>query len=576
MRHSGRKDLVEKNAHRQSNITHAIIVVVFMYYPMLAGTSSLNAAGPVDPSNFVSCGVNALYCTTQLMGAKPDLNRIESLCDPDRDTVTSFHEMAIAAADLGFDSVGVDLTPEQIGSLPAPSILEIRPAAGARNGVNHFIVFLGQADAKGIFVLDPPFPPSILQHDRARQRLTGKALVLFDKSDVTRRRRFEAEMSASGTGCDAFIAAALLLVATATWWPMLGGQHPSTRVAASLLGIALGCMGCVDPGHEDLELVQRELSLGIVKLGKLNVTVPLRNAGNGMLEVRDVISSCGCTVAERHLVIKPGGVEMLPVEIAVTASGPGESRLKIVCNSGTTKSVVLRWFGEYIPQLVPASLTLSSRWDHEKETKPASIMFTGRAADDISISSITTSHSFLAASQSGPVREVANDEMYAGTEAKAKLFEMPIAVTLIDQERDGEMSGAVAVEISQASRKHELILPVRIEEHRAIEAVPPRVTLVITRSRNLDIALTRRIVVTCYSPNMPVVAASPDFLVTKLERLKTAMSGNERLYRYILTVSASRDALENASDDYLLLSCVDENGDAAELKLPISILRTPN
>ncbi len=112
---------------------------------------------------------------------------------------------------------------------------------------------------------------------------------------------------------------------------------------------------CTD-GSPDLKLPETEVDLGKVVNGEIvEISVPVRNTGEGQLIIESVTTSCGCTTAEiQPHSIAPGNEGILHIEYDSGAHGPDETgpimrQIFIASNDPDQPEAELRLTAEVLP-----------------------------------------------------------------------------------------------------------------------------------------------------------------------------------------------------------------------------------
>lgn len=132
-----------------------------------------------------------------------------------------------------------------------------------------------------------------------------------------------------------------------------------------------------------ISLVEPVKNFGQVAQGKiLQHDYEIRNLGDEVLEISQVVPACGCTVAEFDREIPPGESGEIHVEIDTSILGQRSSRdITIHSNDPTNPRAVLRFDAEVVPTLM-ASPSYARYMVVHGETEPGVVRHWIYAADD--------------------------------------------------------------------------------------------------------------------------------------------------------------------------------------------------
>lgn len=349
-------------------MTPAILLLLVL---QPAGDTEAQVGGQaVRMADYVPCAVTSLYVVTRLRGLNVRFAEVANLVGPaDADETHSFAQIVEAARRLGIEAIPLKVGPRELANLPTPAIVQVNKPKDDQ-AIPHLQVFLG-SDARGVRLLDPPYPAHVIPLARFRQTWTGHILVFpHDNDEAFAIRTMVWDRLAARVAWYSWCGLGVALVVSVTGaWKVLGrrgacaiwstGRH--WLYGAISLGAASGLVwaGVVwitdrarhQPARCDVTPDIREL--GNLSPGRHDVQVPISNPGRNALHVTRVLSSCTCAAVKAPSVVRPGQTEDIVVTLDVDP-GPKTAQLRIESDDPVgAKSVTLNWHGNGQPRLLP-------------------------------------------------------------------------------------------------------------------------------------------------------------------------------------------------------------------------------
>jgi hypothetical protein len=350
-------------------------------------TQFVTSASPVNPEvvqfeDYAPCGKTSLFAVLQLLGSDASWEHLSMLLDPFETNKThSLADLSSAARELGFYSLGIKLSKQQLRDLPLPCIVHVRDFLGEPS---HFIVLL-VVQGDGIIKLDAPRPPEFQSWAEFDSSWTGNALVIA-------KSRFVIDSLALRTSYYylwILLAGLLLLVFLySSNWKMAimkafaicvssvrFGSSNSVLAFALKAGAAVVVIGGVafavlfvqEDVHAQINLDRSVRDLGELSLGPHSEQIKITNTGRGALEILGTTSDCSCAsiLAPGTLQSEQSGV--LDIRLDVSA-GPHLVVLTIESNDPFgPKRVALKYVGSSDIRTVPPRVYAWARNDEPFE-----------------------------------------------------------------------------------------------------------------------------------------------------------------------------------------------------------------
>jgi hypothetical protein len=335
--------------------------------------SSLDA---VMLDDYESCGLTSLFVICKLRGVPVDWENIKKLLGPhEADGTHSFAEIARAAEALGMNPIGMKATPNSLGALPLPAIVQVHDPREPQN-TPHLLVLLGRGP-DGVTLLDPPYPHYFLPEARFEYTWTGNIMLFaHDESEaqairsrIGNHERLVAFLWFLGLG-GVFAAAAMswrswAIAIGGVVHAILRGHAPSRLLLCAVCCVLLLAGFAVTVGirlaKEKAPEARCVLEKPVVELGELSpgpvdYSIFVSNGGTAPLRIHSISSACSCAIVKGPQIIEPG--QSKPINVRISASrGPGNARLTVESNDPEgPKHILLSWHGKARPRIVPFKL----------------------------------------------------------------------------------------------------------------------------------------------------------------------------------------------------------------------------
>jgi len=272
---------------------------------------------------------------------------------------------------------------------------------------------------------------------------------------------------------------------------------PVTTTAGSMGSAATSGISAKNLAGPRIEFAANLWDFGRVMAGvPLQHTFTFTNTGHALLEVRDVVPSCGCTPAGQwSKQVEPGRTGVIPVQLrSGSLNGPLLKTVKVTCNDPATPELTLQIKG--------------SIWK-PVEIKPPVVFFYGTA---------------VSKSVSRVVRIINNEDQ-------------PLVLSAPESDSRGFVA---EVKTNQTGKEFRLV----------IKTVPPlsagwvkgRITL-RTSSTNAPV-----LTVTAFADVQTVIAVTPSQLLLPTGRLDSALSLSVKIRSTVAEALVLSDASVNAKD----------------------------
>lgn len=563
----------------------AVFAVVMGSWRFVAATQIHEEASKPEASpeeQYRACGVNSLYVVMQCLGVESDLTQLEALLNPDADGSNTMLEIRDVAVSQGLHPVPVRVGKDQLSSIPAPAIMHVRELAGEPEG-NHFVVYLGQTESKQVLILDPPTPSRRIPPGRFQRLWTGVALAIFtDAEDADAFAAEVSELPASEDNSTPFWMEPFLWLAVGqlilfsvilfgAYREKTTDSHPR-RVATAMLiaGSLAGILGCGSSGTPHVVFDRQVFEFGVIPDEGKDLSVPIKNDGDGPLIINAVQTSCACTLASTPPRIEPGETKEIvirPPHGRRAAVGPVTSRLVVISNDRSgPHEIALMWINESPPALDPPRLHITDAVIGTIVERPVRITYAGgeeRFPLEILESKSSFSNAELKQVDSQPVakhswRPVQNDRVVVG--------ETTFSLRLPVPQSPGTVTGNCVFRVRQAGKEYVLDLPVEIEGEGVVTCAP-RLLFLSARKPEALVGQQRKfkLIARTEANVTPVVSDLPDYLSADIE----AGDSEEGRKSFELTVSVTRPPKDGESGAAIAIELPDHS--ASRIELPVTI-----
>lgn len=509
-----------------------------------------NTPEPASSQDHIGCGYNSLFLVCRLKRIAVDPEGLRSaLGPPDDGGLHSFSSLEAAAEKLGLHAVGVKADRAALIQLPTPAIVQLNRAHGAV--LPHFVALVACAP-DGVYLLDAPHPVRLVPWGPFERAWTGNTLLFGDTSEEAMRirrlcegavwsarlpwalglidlavvslslvalgwhryrRRLDALESPQDVGSPRFPVLSPLI----RWRPQ--GVRTRLAVAATfvLFGVALASWAGYHffSRHATLALARDVIDLGEMSPGRNVSAIPVRNSGNSSLIIRNVRSSCACTVVEYPKRIEASETATLKLSLNVT-EGPREAQLEIDSNDPAgTRMVYLRWLGSARPCLVPRRLVGQDVPMGSVYQRVVRLVYPGgRSATSPHVEEIksNTSSVHITVDARGP---------QPFEQARPPVSELELHVDIESPSTPRAVEAQATLVVKYGERKYELLLPIHVDFAASVTPSPNRIVFAARKITELR-GQRRLVTLSAADPHKVSVIQCPSWLkCTLLERTPT-------------------------------------------------------
>jgi len=462
---------------------------------------STEAADPhrLDPADFEACGPACLYMACVARGVEAELEGLKSKCRPGPDGETSFDDLRRVGLAYGLDPVAAVVTPELLEQVPMPAIAHL---SGTPGKPDHFVLMIAVVGDNLLYV-DPPTMTRLEPVRDFRRRWTGAVLAFPDAPTDTARFQRTLRWVAWRPYLEAGLMStlvAMVLVPCCWYWPLRrasptratkevpanpgtekSGAHLQPLAIACGAALAVLCVACAarlvngSRSYPKFAVGPERIDLGLLKPGKHEFSVRIRNDGAAALEVERVVASCTCTRVDRCGAIPPGAADVIKGEVSV-AAGAGSSELRVFTNEEDgLHTIWLSWFGERAPYVIPWQISMSLS-PNERVTRRVQVFNATR--DDLALTRIeglSNDRGFIVDIVKAPPDAKHSSEAAAVGSRKARTRSFLLDLSVTAPAAPGDLELRPVLRLASRNSEYEHSLRLRLSMPRRLQAVPGRV-----------------------------------------------------------------------------------------------------
>ena len=314
----------------------------------------------LDPDR--ACGPICLTFLTAYYGKNQSCRKVAELCPPGPGG-TSMDKLQAAAMQLGYKTLAVHLTANQLKRLNFPTILHLR-----NSGEGHFVVYVGwDSVADKAIVFSPPRQLDRISISSLAERFSGRALIVSQTKTLNLGNALAPPVFnwSHWVGYTGLIIFAVFCGAFV--WRFHRRRGVNCCNSKIPVAVCMGCLliisGCFD---KQASLGHLHVDKGEVRQGtNVTHTYRVQNIGSKPFKVKKIEKACRCQVVDLDM-----EHEVLPNEfLSVSLEIPTDGMTGRVLNR-----IILRT-NSNVPKLKDIELSLTATVTTKVRTLPSQLEF---------------------------------------------------------------------------------------------------------------------------------------------------------------------------------------------------------